>query len=98
MPDPPAESAHARKSFFSEPKPEAEVVPSPQFFVDIVSRPWATPGAGANPSSLDKQFFNTYSELSQTLQVPAVDGPIVLLVTSPIITDAPEEALRSEDR
>lgn len=37
-------------------------------------------------------------DLSQALQVPVVDGPIVTLAPPSVMTDTPEDALRPEDR
>lgn len=96
--DPPSESGQRCGSLFSKPKAEAKVVLAPQLFSDVVRRQWAIPGAGANPSSLDRRYFNLPLDLDQALQVPAVDGPIVSLVTSSVMTDVPEEAFQPEDR
>lgn len=66
-PDPTSETADAKDSLFSEPTTEAEVVPSPRLFLDVVQRQWASPGTGSNPSNLDKKFYKMGPDLSKAL-------------------------------
>lgn len=64
---------------FVEPTVKAEVIPAPKLFSDVVLRQWASPGSGPNPNGMDKCLYNMAPELSNILQVPPVDVPIVPL-------------------
>lgn len=84
-------------SLFEEPSIQAEVVPAPKLFSDVVQRQWSFPSSGPLPNGLDKRFYNMASDFSNLLQVPSVDAPVVALSSSPI-TGPPDESLRPEDK
>lgn len=86
------------ETLFSEQITEAETVPAPNLFVDVVQRQWASPTSGSMPSSADKRFYNVTNELDQFLQLPIVDAPAMALYTSANMLGAPEEALKPEDK
>ncbi|KAG8135682.1 hypothetical protein E2320_008737 [Naja naja] len=44
-------------SLFSQPTLQAEVLPSPRLFMDVLKQ-CASPGTGLNPSSSEKKFYN----------------------------------------
>lgn len=43
--------------FFVEPTVEAEVVPSPQLFLDVAQRQWGNQGTGPNPTGMKEGFI-----------------------------------------
>lgn len=85
-------------SLFEEPTFEAEEIPGPKMFKDVVTRQWSAPVSGPNPNTVDRHLYNLDFDFSSILQVPAVDPPIVALSTSSVLTGPPEEGLRPEDK
>lgn len=83
---------------FKEPTFEAEEVPAPRLFRDVVQRQWSAPVSGPNPNSLDRLLYNMASNLSTILPVPTVDPPVVTLSTPSVWTGPPEETIRPEDK
>lgn len=94
----PPDSKAAGHSFFVEPTVEAEVVPAPQFFLDMVQHQWGNLGSGPNPTGIEKRLYNMAPELANLLQLPSVDGPVAALTSAtPVAMDA-METLKPEDK
>lgn len=85
------------ESLSLEPATEAEVIPSPKLFLNVVQRQWASPGAEPNTSNMDKGFYNMGPDLTKALQVPVVDAPVAALATPSVLVGESEDALRAED-
>lgn len=85
-------------SLFEEPTFEAEDIPGPKLFRDVITRQWSAPGSGPNPNVLDRRLYNLAHDVSSILQVPAVDPLVVALSTPLVIMGPPEEGLRLEDK
>lgn len=83
---------------FSEPTVEAEVIPSPQLFLDVIQRQWGNPGTGPHPTGTERRLYNVAPEMSELLQLPLVDGPVAALTSAtPLAIDA-METLKLEDK
>lgn len=80
-------------SLFVEPTFEAEEIPGPKLFKDVVMRQWSAPVSGPNPNALDRRLYNMASDISSILQVPTVDLPVVALTSPYVLTGPPEEGL-----
>lgn len=93
--DPALELANPADSLFPEPTTETEVVPAPKLFIDVVQRQWASPGSGPSPSTNDRKYYNMAPELVNTLQVLVINGPVVALASSSVISHDPEDALKA---
>lgn len=83
---------------FSEPTAEAEVIPLPKLFVDVVQRQWTAPLAGPNPTSVDRRFYSVDLDLAWVLQTPTVDAPVAVLQPLSPMPGEPEGNLKPEDR
>lgn len=94
----PSASADPASSLFAELEVEPETIPAPKLFTDVIQRQWALPGSSPTLNGLDKCLYQTAPALSNLLQVPAVDAPIVALTSTTRITGSPEEYLRPEDK
>lgn len=46
----------------------------------------------------DKRFYNVALNLTATLQMPIIDGPMVAFSFSTIMSNDKEDALKTEDR
>lgn len=85
-------------TLFLEHTSEAAVVPSPKMFVDLITRQWASLGAGPNPTSAEKTIYNVAPDLAKSIQVPSIDAPVAALHSSSSLPGDPAESLRPEDR
>lgn len=83
---------------FAEHLSEAEVIPSPQIFIDTVQRQWSFPASGPIPSAADRRYFNMESQLAHILQIPSMDPPVAALHSPTIMPGDPEELLKPEDK
>lgn len=61
---------------------EAEAIPAPPLFMDIIQWQWASLGVFPSPTSFDKNFYNMVLDLTKFLQTPEVDEPVAALKSS----------------
>lgn len=66
---------------FSEPFTETEDIPAPQLFLDMIQRQWESPGTYPNLSSYDRMFYNMTPDLTELLEIPEVDEPVIALAS-----------------
>lgn len=85
-------------ALFAEPTIDPETIPAPKLFLDVLHRQWSLPGTGPSPNSLDKRLYNSAAALSDLLQPPTIDPPIVALSNPVHLTGPPEDSLRPEDK
>lgn len=97
-PTPFGEGIASSVPLFEEPTFEAEEIPSPKLFKDVVQRQWSSPVSGPNLSTSERRLYNLAPDLSAILQVPSVDPPVVALSAPSILTGPPEENLCPEDK
>ncbi|XP_032089936.1 uncharacterized protein LOC116519935 isoform X3 [Thamnophis elegans] len=83
---------------FSEPVTDKEEIPCPKFFLDVVDRQWAVPGARQPPDEIDKRLYNVGPKLAAALKIPTVDGPVAALASSPALYNEAANNLKAEDR
>lgn len=83
---------------FEEPIFEAEEIPGPKLFKDVLQRQWAFPASGPNPNTLDRQLYNFASDQADLLQLPSVDPPIVALAGPSNLMGPTEDSLKPEDK
>lgn len=86
------------ETIFAEQAIEAETVPTPKIFLDLVKRQWASPTSGPMSTSNDRTFFNVDKDMAQVLLPPSIDAPVTALHTSANMPGAPEDALKPEDK
>lgn len=83
---------------FSEPMAETEAIPAPQLFMDMILRQWVSLGAYSNHTLFDRKFYNVTPDLTELLQTPEVDEPVMTLASpSATLTDA-EDVLKPQQK
>lgn len=77
---------------------ETEVIPALQLFSDVIQHQWVSPRAYPNPTTFDKNVYNVTSDLTELLQTPEVDKPVMGLASpSATLSDA-EDFLKPDKR
>lgn len=74
---------------FKESVFEAEEIPGPKLFRDVLTRQWSSLALGPNPNLLDRRLYNLAPELASLLQIPSIDPLIVVLWASLMWRDPP---------
>lgn len=70
---------------FSEPTVEAEVIPSPKLFLDVVQMQWTNPGAGLSPTGAEKKLYNVAADFLEVLQTSMVVKPVAGLASTALL-------------
>lgn len=91
----PGDSGHL---LFLEPIVEAEVIPSPKLFLDIVQRQWSNPGAGLPLSRSERKLYNVAADLSEALQIHTVDKPVAALTSVALLPANAIDYLKADDK
>lgn len=84
------------KLLFSESMTEAEAIPAPQLFMDMIQHQWASPGAYPKPISFGKLFKNV--DLTELLQTPEVDKLVMALASLSDTLMEAEDVLKPDER
>ncbi|XP_070605566.1 titin-like [Erythrolamprus reginae] len=83
---------------FSEPAIDKEEIPTPKLFLDVVQRQWAQTSVHHAASGREKQLYNVALNLTEVLQVPKIDRPVVALASPTFVSNDTDDALGGEDR
>lgn len=94
----PSEPRDLQLSLFTEPVKKQEVIPSPNFFLDVIHKLWNQPGAIPAPSGMDRKMYTGEQELEDLLRVPSVDAPLANLASAALIPSDMAEGLKAKDR
>lgn len=70
---------------FSEPTVEAEVIPSPKLFLDVVQMQWTNPGTGLSPTGAEKKLYNVAADFLEVLQTSMVVKPVAALASTALL-------------
>ncbi|XP_013927219.1 PREDICTED: uncharacterized protein LOC106553274 [Thamnophis sirtalis] len=90
--------AISSETIFADQAIEADMVPTPKTFLDLVKPQWEFPTSGPIPTSNDKTFFNVDKDMAQVLLQPTINAPVTALHTTANMPGAPEDALKPEDK
>ncbi|KAG8135644.1 hypothetical protein E2320_008647, partial [Naja naja] len=79
------------------PTVQAEVLPSPKLFLDLVHDQYNAPGSGPSSMSNDRRFYNVGPSLAKALQVPSVDAPVIASIFTSGTPTEREDMLKVDD-
>ncbi|XP_013907079.1 PREDICTED: uncharacterized protein LOC106537467, partial [Thamnophis sirtalis] len=83
---------------FAERPQIREEIPSPKFFLDVFQQEWQKPNCFTNPDVNHKRYYNVDKDLTDSLKIPTVDGPVAALVSSTVLPTSVEDHLTTEEK